>query len=252
MSELVAISKILAGIFAAYGAFRLSRKVRKISEEHPIIDYQTHSEDNTATWRWRRPESALNLKVEEQADASTLTLPYRIAGESLFAVFFGYIILIIIVFSILWLWWNQSEAWILFLFFGTLFFIVAMICLAQDGKYLARIELRKNKVLFWRRFGFYIWRKTAYQRKSKLQFQGKEGHFFVRTIKKDEQFPESDIIEPGKVVIFEYKIIVKIRYLFITSTKEIFLLQCNKTQGSWISQGLQQWFKASRKYSDGM
>ncbi|BAZ39464.1 hypothetical protein NIES4101_54170 [Calothrix sp. NIES-4101] len=192
---------------------------RRISQEEAVTDYQQESQANSEIWRWRIPNTELNLTLKDESDRSIIFLPQRSSFGRNIAVLLGYFMFALAILTAiesLIKTGNLGNAIAGFTFLAGLGCVFAF-----TGSQVIRIELTTKDLTIVRKFAFFFEFKNCYLRHAVLDFSGR-----YQAILMVEYGAEPDF------------------YIWIKRKRnksQKFITSCNKLQGSWLVYGLQLW-----------
>lgn len=200
---------------------------------YKAIDYQEYSTDNVEPWRWRKPNETLGilfhddvcLELKDNETVSSLFLPQRFNLGEWMVHLLGYMFAGTAIVTLLGsLFQGGDSFWWQILGF-VLFFGIACLCL-NIGDQVVKIDLYPDHMEVITKYALFLYRKNCYKPSKRLQFKGKHQSFLG--VDRTQENPD-------------YKITIIRPFLGIFKSQRTFFLACNKTQGSWITSGLQHW-----------
>ncbi len=214
-----AISVVLSIITVTWGYFNAKAK-------YPVFHYQEHSSANYDSWRWRKPDKALALKVEDDAQKSCLLIPEHLLFQEKACIVVGYFgaLFTLYLYGLL---VYRDVGFPEYLM--SLLFVMLSWALLNVGGRITSLTLSPDKLVLEEHYAFFLKRITVYQSKMKLNFKGKIQSIF-------ELSTDSKNNEP------EFNLTIQRRYGFIFATKKRWVLAINQSQGSWLVEGLEAWY----------
>lgn len=217
---IVAIGAIIAIVKAHYNA----------RKQYPPLDYNTHSEANIDTWRWRKPEDGLGLELEDRDQVSILRLPpAKLRFPEQLLVGLGYVVIVLFFLMLVEVGWTGQLDWVGAIL-ASLLILPLVWAMLRIGTHVTCIELHRDEVHFILRYAqvfpqYGLLRRKRVKRAKDVDFDGQlQGIFSMTT---DQEMPD-------------YELFI-IRKAFLGKSKQCLWLRCNPSQGAWIVSGLQTW-----------
>lgn len=214
---------IIKAILAVSGIFYVSRIYYQAQREHPVFHYDQHSTANVADWRWRKPDEALGLRLEDDENKSCLHFPLQLLFVEKGCIGAGYLcaLFTVVAFTMLFM---RDAGWPEYLIAGVFAFL--SIVLVNVGNRVSSIALYPEHLVIVENYAFFLKRMLIYKHHPQLSFKGASQSLLELTTSHTEP---------------DFKLYIKRRYFYIFWSQRSLLLSLNQSQGSWLVEGLEYW-----------
>lgn len=220
MPDLLTLLKLFAAICGVLYTIKIYRDAKA---KHPVFEYTQHSTPNETNWRWRKPDAELALTLTDDAHTSHIALPTEWKFFEKIFVVFGYIVMAFLVYLYIFLLMRNAGLSeylfsLLIVFFG--------LALLNIGCRVNSLVLYADHLVVIERYAFVLKHTHIFQHDPKIRFDGKPQSVFELTVDHTEPEFKLFVIRPG--------------FLFLSRRKR-FILSVNRSQGSWLVAGLNDW-----------
>lgn len=217
------VGAIIAGI-SNYFSYRATYKK---------VKYTEYSSDNTDPWRWRKPSEELGvfhtedckLIIKDGENISCLLLRQRTPLGDYLANLMGYACVGLSLFLVVNILTRMPDGyqWSLI---GCLFPFGLGSLLLNVNSQVLQIDLHPDSLVLTTKYALFRYREHRYKPHKRFKVKGENQSFLTMDDTQDEPDYRLEILKP---------------VLGLFATRKIFTLCCNKTQGSWIVEGLKYW-----------
>ena len=221
----MALQQFLQGVIAVCGLCYVIRIYLDAKQQHPPCHYHEHSTDNIDIWRWRKPDEMLALKVLEDKNSSRIKLPvgYLLRDKIMVLLGYGFALASIVIYIALVLRGAGVSEYLM----ASIFVLLATMLL-HVGSRVTDIVLSPTELRITRRYAFFLHKTQRFLAKQSLQFSGKTLSLLELTT--DHKQPD-------------FKLYVKTSWFY----SQCFILAVNQSQGSWLVEGLIEWYQETQK-----
>jgi hypothetical protein len=183
-------------------------KKRRIDKLLKATDLEKLSTPKLESWRFQTADEKLKLIIEDNADASIITIPYKPPGGNWY--------------------WYLTAAFVILGFVFPLAFVLAFFYIALGlgiGEYIEEINLCSTSVTFKCRTAARRHKERTYSVLDGLIVDGKTEHSYI-----------------WDAVLIRHKFTLKTAKLF---SSRVFYHCLNPLQGEWVVYQLNRWAKRS-------
>lgn len=207
---------------AILGLYHVTRIYREAKRNHPPLHYAEHSAPPQDAWRWGLPDGKIGLRLEDDAHSSRLHLPMRVKGVEKGAILFGYlaavgVLALFVAIAV------RGGGWPDYLIASVLG--ILPLALVNVGSRVNCLILYSDRLVVIQPYGLWLKRVVAIPHHAKLSFKGRSESILELTV--DQEEPEFNLT------------IERRRFLF--SRVRRYKLSVNRSQGSWLVEGLEYW-----------
>lgn len=204
------------------GLIHVIRIYREATRKYPPLRYTDHSSPNLDPWRWRKPDAELGLTVEDDTRRSVLHLPLRLTAGERVTIALGYAgvvgILAMLIPMI-----QRGAGWPDYLIVGVL--TILPVAMLHVGSRAVRFELYPDRLLVVSHYAFKFKKMASFRRHPKLCFSGRSESLLELTTDQDQP---------------DFKLLIG-RKSLVPRAQKRFVLSANRSQGTWLVEGLEQW-----------